>query len=124
MREVNRMVDAQPLSAALPVRRNLRLRQSDEVCRGTMRPRPKPRNQGRSQRSKSVCLFRERRYTEETTTMKQLQSTSPRQEPKSEATQSQDAYRAPRLVTLGTTVRLVQGGCTSGSFDGTGGYRC
>jgi hypothetical protein len=47
------------------------------------------------------------------------------QEPKKrEAQQQKDTYRAPRLVTLGTTVRLVQGGCTSGSFDGTGGYRC
>lgn len=56
--------------------------------------------------------------------MKALQSTSARQEPKSEAPQNKDTYRAPRLVTLGTTVGLVQGGCTSGSFDGTGGYRC
>jgi hypothetical protein len=45
------------------------------------------------------------------------------QEPKVE-TATKEPYRAPRLVTLGTTVRLVQGGCTSGSFDGTGGYRC
>ena len=43
---------------------------------------------------------------------------------KAETQQHKDTYRAPRLVTLGTTVRLVQGGCTSGSFDGTGGYRC
>jgi hypothetical protein len=46
------------------------------------------------------------------------------QEPKAEKCETKDTYRAPRLVTLGTTVRLVQGGCTSGSFDGTGGYRC
>ncbi len=45
------------------------------------------------------------------------------QEP-NENSQPKDTYRAPRLVTLGTTVRLVQGGCTRGSFDGTGGYRC
>jgi hypothetical protein len=43
---------------------------------------------------------------------------------KAEKCEIKDTYRAPRLVTLGTTVRLVQGGCTSGSFDGTGGYRC
>jgi hypothetical protein len=46
------------------------------------------------------------------------------QESKAEQGETKDTYRAPRLVTLGTTVRLVQGGCTSGSFDGTGGYRC
>jgi hypothetical protein len=46
------------------------------------------------------------------------------QEKKAEQGETKDTYRAPRLVTLGTTVRLVQGGCTSGSFDGTGGYRC
>jgi hypothetical protein len=45
-------------------------------------------------------------------------------ESKAEQGETKDAYRAPRLVTLGTSVRLVQGGCTSGSFDGTGGYRC
>jgi hypothetical protein len=56
--------------------------------------------------------------------MKAQQSTSAREEPKSEAPQSKDTYRAPRLLNLGTTVRLVQGGCTRGSFDGTGGYRC
>jgi hypothetical protein len=46
------------------------------------------------------------------------------QEPKVEKLATEEPYRAPRLVTLGTTVRLVQGGCTRGSFDGTGGYRC
>jgi hypothetical protein len=39
-------------------------------------------------------------------------------------TQNKPTYRAPRLVALGSTVELVQGGCTKGSFDGTGGYRC
>jgi hypothetical protein len=56
--------------------------------------------------------------------MKTMQTATDKvQESKREA-QQQDTYRAPRLVTLGTTIRLVQGGCTSGSFDGTGGYRC
>jgi len=46
------------------------------------------------------------------------------QDPKVEKTATEQTYRAPRLVTLGSTVRMVQGGCTRGSFDGTGGYRC
>jgi hypothetical protein len=45
-------------------------------------------------------------------------------ETKAEQGETKDSYRAPRLVTLGTSVSIVQGGCTSGSFDGTGGYRC
>jgi hypothetical protein len=43
---------------------------------------------------------------------------------KTETLENKPTYRAPRLVTLGSTVGLVQGGCTKGSFDGTGGYRC
>jgi hypothetical protein len=43
-------------------------------------------------------------------------------EPKREAQQSKDAYRAPRLVTLGTTVRLVQGSAGYQRWDGGRGY--
>ena len=40
--------------------------------------------------------------------MKALQPASAAQEPKTEAQQSQETYRAPRLVRLGTAVGLVQ----------------
>jgi hypothetical protein len=41
---------------------------------------------------------------------------------KSEHGQTKDAYRAPRLVTLGTTVRLVQGSSGYQRWDGGRGY--
>ncbi|MFZ1106008.1 MAG: hypothetical protein WAN86_24625 [Hyphomicrobiaceae bacterium] len=44
------------------------------------------------------------------------------QEPKREAQPSKDTYRAPQLVTLGTTVRLVQGGAGYQRWDGGRGY--
>jgi hypothetical protein len=44
------------------------------------------------------------------------------QEPKREAQQSKDTYRAPQLVTLGTTVGLVQGGAGYQRWDGGRGY--
>ena len=43
-------------------------------------------------------------------------------EPKREAQQISDTYRAPRLVTLGTTVRLVQGSSGYQRWDGGRGY--
>jgi hypothetical protein len=43
-------------------------------------------------------------------------------EPKREAQQIDDTYRAPRLVTLGTTVRLVQGSSGYQRWDGGRGY--
>ena len=44
------------------------------------------------------------------------------QEPKkSETPKDKDTYRAPRLVTLGTTVRLVQSGHAGMRFDGMRG---
>jgi hypothetical protein len=45
------------------------------------------------------------------------------QKPDSETPQNRDAYRAPRLVTLGTTSGLVQGGCTGQVLD-VGGAVC
>ena len=55
--------------------------------------------------------------------MKTLSSTSNVQEPKSETPQNKDTYRAPRLVTLGTAVGLVQHG-TGRDFDSNiGGTR-
>jgi hypothetical protein len=44
------------------------------------------------------------------------------QEPGTHEQQGRDAYRAPRLVTLGTTVRLVQGGAGFQHWDGGRGY--
>lgn len=44
------------------------------------------------------------------------------QEPKREAQPSKDTYRAPQLVTLGTTVGLVQGGAGYQRWDGGRGY--
>jgi hypothetical protein len=43
-------------------------------------------------------------------------------EPKREAQDSKDTYLAPRLVTLGTTVRLVQGSTGYQRWDGGRGY--
>jgi hypothetical protein len=42
------------------------------------------------------------------------------QEPKRDTSQPKDAYRAPRLVTCGTAVGLVQGGALGQSYDGRG----
>jgi hypothetical protein len=44
------------------------------------------------------------------------------QEVKSETLQDKDAYRAPRLVTLGTAVGLVQGFTTRYNYDGRRGF--
>jgi hypothetical protein len=58
--------------------------------------------------------------------MKTLHSTSAVtynvQEPKSEARQNKDTYRAPRLVPLGTAVDLVQGGSGGRYGDGWRGW--
>jgi hypothetical protein len=39
-----------------------------------------------------------------------------------EAQEGKDQYRAPRLVALGTAVRLVQGGAGFQRWDGGRGY--
>lgn len=44
------------------------------------------------------------------------------QEPKRETSQPKDTYRAPRLVTLGTTVDLVQSGYIGQRHDGSNGW--
>jgi hypothetical protein len=44
------------------------------------------------------------------------------QELKLETQEGKDQYRAPRLVALGTTVRLVQGGAGFQHWDGGRGY--
>jgi hypothetical protein len=44
------------------------------------------------------------------------------QEPKRENSQPKNTYRAPRLVTLGTAVGLVQGGPGYQRWDGGRGY--
>jgi hypothetical protein len=49
--------------------------------------------------------------------MKTLNSDDKVQEPKRQTPQKDDAYRAPRLVTIGTAHSLVQGG-TGRYWDG------
>jgi hypothetical protein len=44
------------------------------------------------------------------------------QELKLETQEGKDQYRAPRLVALGMTVRLVQGGAGFQHWDGGRGY--
>jgi len=45
------------------------------------------------------------------------------QESKHETSQPKDTYRAPRLVTLGAAVDLVQAGVVGARGDGALGYR-
>ena len=45
------------------------------------------------------------------------------QEPKAETPQSKNSYRAPRLVTLGTAVDLVQGAQYGRYGDGIRGWQ-
>jgi hypothetical protein len=55
--------------------------------------------------------------------MKMLSSSADAvEEPKRDAQPSKDNYRAPQLVTLGTTIRLVQGGAGFQRWDGGRGY--